>query len=70
MQGALSTTMQAAPGSTNRRRRKSGCLPGQCKTDRMEALARTRLQALVVAASSKLTLALVQVVDLTAGLSE
>ncbi|KAL7915720.1 hypothetical protein GGI35DRAFT_4960 [Trichoderma velutinum] len=54
MQGALSTSTQAARSGPTNGRRESGCLPGQCKIDRMAALARTRLQVLVVA-SSKLT---------------
>lgn len=55
MQGALSTSTQAACSGPTNGRRESGCLPGQCKTDRMAALARTRLQVLVVVASPKLT---------------
>ncbi|KAL6697893.1 hypothetical protein J3F84DRAFT_365911 [Trichoderma pleuroticola] len=55
MQGALSTSTQAARSGPTNGRRESGCLPGQCKTDRMTALARTRLQVLVVVDSPKLT---------------
>lgn len=59
MQGALSTSTQAACSGPTNGRRESGCLPGQCKADRMAALARTRLQVLVVVASPKLTRACV-----------
>ncbi|KAL7933717.1 hypothetical protein V8C35DRAFT_49321 [Trichoderma chlorosporum] len=43
MQGALSTSTQAACSGPTNGQRKSGCLPDECQTDRMAALARTSL---------------------------